>query len=231
MKVFLTAALACCILASCDKAPEVNEVTPATEIDSTSYAIGMQIGKSFKQQSLDVDISMLSAGMRDALAEKPLFTDSVLQTVMMKLQEKSMKKMQEEQTKKADSSRALGDAYLAQNKSKPGVVTTASGLQYNVIAAGKGPNATKESTVKVHYTGTLIDGRVFDSSVQRGEPVEFPVGNVIPGWTEMLQLMNAGTKVHVVIPSALAYGDQGQGQAIPPGSVLVFDIELISITK
>ncbi|MCX6141031.1 MAG: FKBP-type peptidyl-prolyl cis-trans isomerase [Candidatus Kapabacteria bacterium] len=231
MKVFLTAALACCILASCTKAPEVNEVTPATEVDSTSYAIGMQIGKSFKQQSLDVDINMLSAGMRDALAEKPLFADSVVQTVMMKLQEKSMKKMQEEQTKKADSSRALGEAYLAQNKAKPGVVTTASGLQYTVIAAGKGPKATKENTVKVHYTGTLIDGRVFDSSVQRGEPIEFPLANVIPGWTEVLQLMNPGSKFHVVIPSALAYGDQGQGQTIPPGSVLVFDIELIAITK
>ena len=139
--------------------------------------------------------------------------------------------MQAEQTQKADSSRAAGDGYLAQNKTKPGVITTASGLQYQVVAQGNGPKPTKDNTVKVHYTGSLIDGSVFDSSVQRGQPVEFPVAGVIPGWTEILQLMNVGSKVHVVIPSALAYGDQGSGQTIPPGSVLVFDVELIAITK
>lgn len=231
MKVFLTAAAACCLLVACDKAPEVNEVTPATEADSSSYAIGLQIGKSFKQQSLDVELNMLAAGIRDAMAEKPLLADSVLQTVMMKLQEKSMKKMQEEQTKKADSSRKLGDAYLAENKTKPGVVVTASGLQYQVVTEGKGPKPTKDNTVKVHYTGTFIDGKVFDSSVQRGQPVEFPVTGVIPGWTEALMLMNVGSKYRVVIPSNLAYGDQGAGQTIPPGSVLVFDVELLAITK
>ncbi|MBC8124617.1 MAG: FKBP-type peptidyl-prolyl cis-trans isomerase [Candidatus Kapabacteria bacterium] len=231
MKVFLTAALACCILAACESTPEVNAVKPANELDSTSYAIGVQIGKSFKQQSLDVDINMLAAGMRDVMAEKSLFADSTLQSVMMKIQERAMKKMQEDQTKKADSSRAAGDAFLAQNKTKPGVITTASGLQYQVVSKGNGPKPTKDNTVKVHYTGSLIDGSVFDSSVQRGQPVEFPVTGVIPGWTEILQLMNVGSKVHVVIPSALAYGDQGSGQSIPPGSVLVFDVELIAITK
>ncbi len=231
MKVFLTAALACCILAACESTPEVNAVKPANGLDSTSYAIGVQIGKSLKQQSLDVDINMLAAGMRDVLADKSLFADSTLQTVMAKIQEQAMKKMQAEQTQKADSSRAAGDGYLAQNKTKPGVITTASGLQYQVVAQGNGPKPTKDNTVKVHYTGSLIDGSVFDSSVQRGQPVEFPVAGVIPGWTEILQLMNVGSKVHVVIPSALAYGDQGSGQTIPPGSVLVFDVELIAITK
>lgn len=231
MKVLLTAIIACCFIVSCDKAPDVNEVTPASSMDSASYAIGLQIGKTFKEQSIDIDHNMLSAGIRDAIAEKPLFPDSVLQRCVMAIQEKAMIKMQAEQAKKSDSMSKAGNVFLAQNKTKPGVITTASGLQYQILSEGKGARPTKENKVRVHYTGTFIDGSIFDSSVQRGQPVEFPVMGVISGWSEALQLMSVGSKYRVFIPSSLAYGDQGAGQAIPPGSTLIFEVELLDIVK
>jgi len=231
MKVFLTAIAASCLIAACNTAPEVNEVKPETAADSTSYAIGLQLGKSFKQQFIDIDVNMMGAGIRDAMADKALMTDSVLQKCIMAVQEKAMVKMQAEQAKKSDSMSKAGNDFLAQNKTKPGVVTTASGLQYQILSNGNGPKPTKDDKVRVHYTGTFIDGRVFDSSIQRGQPIEIGVSSVIPGWTEMLQLMPLGTKARIFIPSSLAYGDQGAGQTIPPGSALVFELELLEIVK
>jgi len=231
MKVLLTGVVALALLAGCESTPEVNEYTPVSSVDSTSYAIGQQIGGSFKQQHIDVNMDAFAAGIRDAMADKPLFADSVMQRVMMSLQERSMKKMQEEMSKKADSVKKIGADWLEKNKQKPGVKVTSSGLQYYAIKEGTGPKPTPQSTVKVHYTGTLIDGKVFDSSVQRGEPVEFPLANVIPGWQEALLLMPVGSKYSIAIPSNLAYGDQGAGDRIPPGSTLLFEVELLEIVK
>jgi FKBP-type peptidyl-prolyl cis-trans isomerase FklB len=231
MKVLLSGVLALALIAGCESTPEVNEVQPSTSIDSASYAIGMQLGGQFKQQLLEINPEALAAGVRDAMADKGLFADTVLQRVMMSLQEKAMKKMQDEMTKKADSAKTAGTAWLEKNKQKPGVKVTSSGLQYYVIKEGTGPKPQPSDKVKVHYTGTLIDGKVFDSSVQRGEPVEFPLANVIPGWQEALLLMPVGSKYSIAIPSNLAYGDQGAGERIPPGSTLLFEVELLDIVK
>jgi FKBP-type peptidyl-prolyl cis-trans isomerase FkpA/FKBP-type peptidyl-prolyl cis-trans isomerase FklB len=128
-----------------------------------------------------------------------------------------------------DAVRQTDMAYLAENKGKPGVITTSSGLQYSVVREGKGPRPTAQDTVLVHYEGKLIDGTVFDSSYQRGEPAAFPLDQVIPGWTEGVQLMPVGSKYHFVVPPQLAYGAQGAGGVIPPGAVLEFDIELLAV--
>jgi FKBP-type peptidyl-prolyl cis-trans isomerase FklB len=148
---------------------------------------------------------------------------------MKKMQENEQKK-QAEMAKGADSIRKIGNDFLAKNKTKAGVTTTASGLQYEVIKQGNGPRPTASQTVVVHYTGMLIDGKVFDSSVQRGQPAEFPVGGVIPGFSELLQLMPEGSKFKAYLPNELAYGPQGSDR-IPPGSVLVFEVELLGIKK
>jgi|688.fasta_scaffold119369_3 FKBP-type peptidyl-prolyl cis-trans isomerase FklB len=238
MKVILTTVVAAAVLAGCsNQIPEINGVTAESNGDSTSYAIGLQIGKSFREQGIEVDSRAFIAGIQDAIGEKPLFPDSVVQKVLMSVQEKAMKKMQENEQKKqaemakgADSIRKIGNDFLAKNKTKAGVTTTASGLQYEVIKQGNGPRPTASQTVVVHYTGMLIDGKVFDSSVQRGQPAEFPVGGVIPGFSELLQLMPEGSKFKAYLPNELAYGPQGSDR-IPPGSVLVFEVELLGIKK
>ncbi|MBL0321209.1 MAG: FKBP-type peptidyl-prolyl cis-trans isomerase [Ignavibacteria bacterium] len=209
----------------------VNSVKPTTQKDSASYAVGMQIGKSLKDQGLDLDVSQLTAGLRDMLAGKPLLTDSELQACMTALQAQAMAKMQAESAKKGDANKAKGEAFLVENKKKAGVMVTPSGLQYKVVTEGKGKKPTKDNTVKVHYTGTLIDGTVFDSSVQRGEPIEFPLSGVIAGWTEGVQLMTVGSKYMFYIPSNLAYGANGAGQTIGPNETLIFEVELLDITK
>jgi FKBP-type peptidyl-prolyl cis-trans isomerase len=148
----------------------------------------------------------------------------------MELQKSAMAKAEEKQIAAAEKNLKAGEAFLAANAKKEGVKTTASGLQYKVIKAGTGASPKPTDIVKVHYTGTLVDGTVFDSSVQRGEPATFPVNGVIPGWTEALQLMKVGDKWQLVIPSKLAYGEQGP-RAIGPNSTLIFDVELLGIEK
>jgi FKBP-type peptidyl-prolyl cis-trans isomerase len=140
-----------------------------------------------------------------------------------------MAKAQAESQKKGEGNKVKGEKFLAENKNAKGVTTTASGLQYSVIKEGTGPKPTASSTVKVHYTGKLLDGTTFDSSVDRGEPVEFPLNGVIPGWTEGLQLMNKGAKYKLYIPANLAYGDRGAGNAIGPNETLIFEVELLEI--
>ena len=149
-----------------------------------------------------------------------------MQAAMMKLQEMAMKKQQET----AETNAKAGKEYLEKNKSAAGVKTTASGLQYIVEKEGTGPSPKKDDVVKVHYKGTLTNGEQFDSSIERGQPAEFPVGGVIPGWTEALQLMKVGGKAKLFIPAELAYGPSGR-PGIPPNSVLLFDVELIEIVK
>lgn len=203
----------------------------ATEKDRISYVLGMDIGKTLKSMSDDIDAAVLKRAIDDTLAGKPpLLDEQEVAATMQAFAQKMQAKQQAEQKAAVDRNTAAGDAFLAQNGKKRGVVTTASGLQYQVVTTGKGARPNAENTVKVHYTGTLLDGTKFDSSIDRGEPAQFPLGAVIPGWTEGLQLMPAGSKYRFWIPARLGYGDQGTpGGPIPPGSTLVFDVELLEV--
>ncbi|GAB3928412.1 FKBP-type peptidyl-prolyl cis-trans isomerase [Larkinella terrae] len=195
-------------------------------IDSVSYSIGVNVGLGLKQQNLgNANIQALTKALRDALQSEntqiaPEQANRIIQEFFMK-----------ERNAKAETNRKIGEQFLAENKKKPGIQTTASGLQYEIVKAGTGPKPSTTDTVKAHYTGRLIDGTVFDSSVERGQPLEIPVNQVIQGWSEALQLMPVGSKWKLYIPSALAYGSQGTGPQIGPNSTLVFDIELLEIVK
>ncbi len=191
-----------------------------------SYAIGQQIGKNLKAQNIEIDAKTLAASLADATTGKSEMTEEQIQKAMMKLQEMAMKKQQEE----GEANKKKSADFLEKNKTAAGVKVTASGLQYSVMKEGDGPMPKKEDSVKCHYTGTLIDGTKFDSSVDRGQPAEFPVAGVIPGWTEALQMMKVGSKWKLVIPPELAYGPAGR-PGIPPNSTLVFEVELLEIVK
>lgn len=197
-----------------------------TDVRKASYAIGQQIGGNLKQQNIDIDTDALAMALKDAMAGKNEMSKEDMQAAMMKLQEMAMKK----QSEVADSNAKAGKEFLEKNKSAAGVKSTASGLQYVMEKEGTGATPKKEDVVKVHYKGTLTNGEQFDSSYDRGQPAEFPVGGVIPGWTEALQLMKVGGKAKLFIPPELAYGPSGR-PGIPPNSVLVFDVELIEIVK
>ena len=193
--------------------------------DKASYAIGQNIGKSLKSTGLDADPALLSQGLRDELAGKGKFGDVELREVLVAYQKEAAANVGAKNKKE-------GEAFLAANKKKKGVVTTNSGLQYIVLREGKGAMPKATDTVEVDYRGTLLNGTEFDSSYKRGEPTSFQVGDVIPGWIEGLQLMKVGSKYQFFIPSELAYGDQQrQGSPIPPNSVLIFEVELRKIGK
>ncbi|MBY0554138.1 FKBP-type peptidyl-prolyl cis-trans isomerase [bacterium] len=191
-----------------------------------SYAIGQQIGKNLKAQNIEVDPKTLAASLADATQGKSSMTDEEIQKAMMKLQEMAMKKQQEE----GENNKKKSAEFLEKNKTAEGVKVTASGLQYQVMKEGEGAIPTKADNVKCHYVGTLVDGTKFDSSVDRGQPAEFPVSGVIPGWTEALQMMKVGSKYKLFIPPELAYGPAGR-PGIPPNSALVFEVELLEIVK
>lgn len=194
-----------------------------------SYSIGLDIGSNMKKQKLDLDAKALAAGIADALAGKPALTPEEVRATLTEFQQKEMAKAEARaKTAGAENAKA-GEEFLAANAKKDGVKTTASGLQYKTIKSGSGKTPKASDTVKVHYTGTLIDGTVFDSSVERNEPATFGVDQVIPGWTEVLQLMKEGDKWQVFIPSKLAYGERGAGPDIGPNSTLIFDVELLAI--
>lgn len=198
-----------------------------------SYAIGMDIGSNFKRQDLDIDTKALAAGIADTLIGKTQLTDAEAKQVLNDFRTQLMAKMEGKQKTDADKNAKEGEIFLAVNGKKEGVKSTASGLQYKVLKAGDGQGKTPKATdtVKVHYHGTLTDGSVFDSSIERGEPATFPVNGVIPGWTEVLQLMKEGDKWQVYIPGKLAYGERGPSPKIGPNSTLVFDVELLSVEK
>ncbi len=197
-----------------------------------SYMIGTDIGSSLKGLDTEIDTNALIWGILDILNSRPqLLTQAELDTVK---QEFSMKMQQEQMTKRMEAGTKNlqeGEAFLEENKKKPGVITTESGLQYIVIKEGSGPKPTINDKVKVNYKGTLVDGKEFDNSYKRGQPAEFQVSAVIPGWTEGLQLMNPGSHYQLFIPSKLAYADRGAGPDIGPNAVIIFDVELISIEK
>ncbi len=200
-----------------------------TEKDSVSYAIGIQVGMSVKQQSLDLNADVLFAGYKDAVAGGAMaMTPEQMQACMAAFQERQQKKTAAERGMAAEKNKKEGVAYLEQNKKKKGVIVTKSGLQYEVLKEGSGPMPGDTNSVSVHYKGTLVDGTVFDSSIDHGQPVTFQVNGVIAGWTEALKLMKVGSKYRLVIPSELAYGEQGTGP-IGPNAVLIFEVELLKI--
>jgi FKBP-type peptidyl-prolyl cis-trans isomerase FklB len=195
-------------------------LTLKTPKDKASYAIGMNIGKSIHKDSVDIDLSILMRGIKDSITGgKTLMTDDEARAALTALQADMVKKMQQK-----------GEIFLAENKSKEGVVTLPSGLQYRILKEGTGPKPTAADTVVCNYKGTLIDNTEFDSSYKRGQPATFPVSGVIKGWTEALQLMPVGSKWQLFIPSELGYGARGgPGGAIAPYSALIFEVELLSI--
>lgn len=197
-----------------------------TDKKKSSYAIGLQIGQDFKRSGLDIDVNSLTSAIQDTLSGKePKLNAQEMRAAMELLREQQMKK----QVEMAKASKDKGDAFLASNKSKPGVKTLASGVQYKVIKSGSGKTPTKADSVVVHYKGTLIDGTEFDSSYSRGKPLTFPVTGVIKGWTELLLMMKEGDKWQAFIPSDSAYGQRGSGQLIGPNATLIFDIELLEV--
>lgn len=192
-----------------------------------SYAIGLQIGQQLKDSGLkDLDINAIKQGLEDVLIEKqPILPLNELHDALRQIHERAMA----EKKKEAEKAAQAGVDFLKENLTKEGVKSTESGLQYSILKEGDGKIPAATDTVRVHYTGKLIDGTVFDSSVERGQPAEFPVNGVIRGWVEALQLMPVGSKWRLYIPQELAYGSQGAGASIPPFSTLIFDVELLAI--
>jgi FKBP-type peptidyl-prolyl cis-trans isomerase FklB len=202
-----------------------------TQKDKASYAIGVNIGRSMKKDNVDIDPGVLARGIKDAFAgSKLLLTDEDAQAALATLKNDVQKHQQEQHQVAVEKNKQEGDSFLVANKAKPGVVALPSGLQYRIIQPGSGPKPTASDTVVCNYKGTLVDGTEFDSSYKRGQPATFPVGQVIKGWTEALQLMPVGSKWELVIPPSLAYGERGtQGGPIGPNETLVFEVELVSI--
>ncbi|MCC6276501.1 MAG: FKBP-type peptidyl-prolyl cis-trans isomerase [Oligoflexia bacterium] len=193
-----------------------------------SYALGQQIGTSLKNQEMDVDVAALAMGVNDVIkGNKSGLTPEEMNQALMKNQQARLEKMKTA----SDKTKSEGKAWLEENKSKEGVKVTASGLQYKIIKDGTGASPKDGDTVTVNYIGKLVNGSEFDSSVKRGQPAEFPVNGVIPGWTEALKLMKKGSKWELAIPSELAYGDMGRPPVIPGGSVLLFEVELLDFKK
>jgi FKBP-type peptidyl-prolyl cis-trans isomerase FklB len=198
--------------------------------DKASYSIGHDIGSTFKKQNVELNLDAMVAGMKDALAGKE-------PALSKEERDKTLEAFQKEMTEKqaalskaaADKNLADGEKFLAENKKKEGVKTTASGLQYKVLKEGTGPSPKETDLVVTNYKGTLLDGTEFDSSYKRNEPATFPVNRVIKGWTEALQLMKVGSKYQLFIPSSLAYAERGAGREIGPNSTLIFEVELLSI--
>jgi FKBP-type peptidyl-prolyl cis-trans isomerase FklB len=199
--------------------------------EKASYSLGYKIGQDFKQQGIEIAPDALVRGMKDALADgKTALTEDQMGEALMGLQKEVMAKQQEQYKELAEKNLQEGKNFLLENRKKEGVKTTSSGLQYKVLEKGTGKKPGLEDTVTVHYRGRLIDGKEFDSSYKRNEPATFPVKGVIAGWTEALQLMKEGAKWQLFIPANLAYGEKGV-PGIAPNSVLIFDVELLSIKK
>jgi FKBP-type peptidyl-prolyl cis-trans isomerase len=201
-----------------------------------SYALGMNIGSglgaNLKKQSVEVDSNLVSQGLKDAISGgKTRLTQEEAQAVLTEVQNEVRKQQQEKAQQAGVANKTEGDAFLAANKSKEGVVTLPSGLQYKILTAGTGPKPTASDSVKCNYRGTLINGTEFDSSYKRGQPAAFAVGQVIKAWTEALQLMPVGSKWQLFVPSSLAYGERGAGGEIGPNATLIFEVELLSIEE
>ncbi len=205
----------------------------ASTKDSIAYAIGMNMGRSLNQpETADLDPYMVFRGILDMMNEEaPALSEAEIQTLFTKFQQDLEAEQMAKDAEAGGANLAIGQAFLEENKSKEGVMTTASGLQYKVITEGKGDRPAATSQVKVHYEGKLLNGEIFDSSIQRGEPIVFGLNQVIPGWTEGVQLMTPGSKYQFYIPSDLAYGLRGSPPNIGPNETLIFDVELIEVVE
>jgi FKBP-type peptidyl-prolyl cis-trans isomerase FkpA len=205
--------------------PEAALDTGSNADENTSYAFGMALGSDLKQTGMQFNYDAFTQGFKESIEGKE--TRISMEEAMQIIQTAFMSAM----VKQAEENKAKETQFLEENGKKNGIQTTPSGLQYEVISQGEGVKPGADDTVSVHYEGTLIDGTVFDSSYERGEPAQFPLGGVIPGWTEGIQLMNVGSTYRLFIPSALAYGEQGAGASVPPNSALIFKVELLSIVQ
>jgi FKBP-type peptidyl-prolyl cis-trans isomerase FklB len=203
-----------------DKPPQLKDLK-----DKASYSIGLNFGFNFQRQNVDLNTDAFAAGFKDAMTgRKPLLTEQEVRDTLIAFESD----LQQKQTAVGKKNAADGEKFLTDNKSKEGVKATATGLQYKVLKEGSGAQPKPSDTVTVNYRGTLVDGTEFDSSYKRGQPASFPVGGVIPGWTEALQLMKVGSKYQLFIPAKLAYGEQGR-PGIPPNSLLIFEVELMDV--
>ena len=201
-----------------------------TQKEKTSYAIGMEMGKGVKAQGIDVDNAILLQGLKDALTDaKPQMSEAELKQVITGLQQEMRQKQMQAEEAAAMENKTKGDAFLAANAKKDGVVALPDGLQYKILTAGTGKKPAESDTVLCNYKGTFLDGTEFDSSTKAGKPVPFEVKNVIPGFKEVLQLMPVGSKWQVFIPPTLAYGERGAGNVIGPNSTLIFEVEVVGI--
>ncbi len=223
-------------LVSCTSENAGTEGTSKTELttftEKSSYALGMTVAAPLEQVKGEIDLPTLIQGMKDRLENRePLLAEDEASKVMEEFQQKMREKTNQDRAASGANNLMEGQAFLAENKAKEGVVTTDSGLQYIVLTEADGPAPSSTDKVSVNYRGTLIDGTEFDSSYKRNQPATFGVNQVIPGWTEALQLMKVGSKYRLFIPSELAYRERGQGPLIGPNSVLIFEVELLEIVK
>ena len=203
-----------------DKSPQLKD-----QKDKVSYGIGMNIGFNLSRQKVDINPDILAAGIKDSIAGKPQLTQDQVKDVMAQFE----KDMEQKQKQAGEKNKTEGAKFLEENKKKPGVKTTASGLEYKVEKEGSGPQPKPTDMVTVNYRGTLIDGTEFDSSYKRGQPATFPVTGVIKGWTEALQLMKVGSKYQLFVPSNLAYGERAVSPEIGPNATLIFEVELLDV--
>jgi FKBP-type peptidyl-prolyl cis-trans isomerase len=203
-----------------------------TDLEKMSYALGMSVAGNITEMPVEIDIKSVIEAISDVAAGKDTkLSVEEFHANMQAFQTKLQKAAQEVAKKEVEQNKQAGAQYLFINGQKEGVKTTDTGLQYKVLVAAEGPKPSATDKVKVHYTGKLLNGTVFDSSVQRGQPISFALNQVIPGWTEGVQLMSVGSKFEFTIPSDLAYGDRGAGASIPGGSTLIFEVELLGINE
>jgi FKBP-type peptidyl-prolyl cis-trans isomerase FklB len=227
MKLVVAAVLSAAMSTAIAEAVKLN-----SDMDNVSYSIGVDLGKNFKKQAIEISGPALTQGLQDAMSgDKFLLTEDQMKESLNKFQKELMTKRNAEFAKKSDENKTRGEAFLNANKTKEGVVTLPDGLQYKIVEKGQGAKPGKDDEVTVEYTGSLIDGKVFDSTEKAGKPATFKVSQVIPGWTEILQLMPAGSTWEVYIPSSLAYGPRAMGGLIGPNETLVSKIRLISVKK
>jgi FKBP-type peptidyl-prolyl cis-trans isomerase FklB len=209
--------------------PQSTAGKPESLEDRASYSIGLNLGRSLKTNDIKANADLLIKGLRDGLAGQALLTDEEIQATMQAFQQQIQTQQEAKQKEIGEKNKVEGEAFLTKNKGRQGVKTTASGLQYEVLTEGTGATPKATDTVTVNYRGTLMDGTEFDSSYERGQPATFVLNQVIPGWTEGVQLMKVGSKYKFYIPAALGYGERGAGGVIGPNAPLVFEVELVSI--
>jgi len=229
MRVLLSCLLAVLLVAGQALAEE-KKGELKTDEQKLSYALGLDLGAYFKSLGENIDLDILHKGVVDSYkGNTPLLSGEEAAEIQQKYAQKQQEERLKQTVEMISKNKKAADEFLKENAKKEGVTTTASGLQYKVVTKAEGPKPKAEDTVKVHYSGKLLDGTEFDSSVSRGEPAVFPLNQVIPGWTEAVQLMNVGSKFQIFLPPDLAYGDRGAPPVIEPGSMLIFDVELLGI--